>query len=328
MTTLVRTEGSITQIEPDLFAKGRLLFIDALKRLRTTDGQTITTTVVGSSSSDCGYRDRGCLSEGVGVVFAKLTSFVQLTSSKVIVIDSNLNCLRLVDRNSLKISYYVGHCETYPGGYYDGSGTNARFKKPLYVIIDQVKQNNLIVADSGNNALRTVDSQTKQVGTLVKLDKLKSPSSMTQDVLTGDIFVSGSNVIWRFEYANQKLVYLTGKYSDGFQDGPFDTAKFDAIFGMLKIADDKLLIADQGNKRLRLLDLNTTFVSSICTGNDETLNGNLKICRLTMPASLVVINKTLYIGTNGWIRQLQGLCLCLCPCSHTLKVNVQVHVWC
>ena len=67
-----------------------------------------------------------------------------------------------------------------------------------------------------------------------------------------------------------------------------------------------MILADEGNRRLRSLDLNTKSVSSICTGSDETFDGKLTVCRTKLPSSMVVIGKTLYLGTEGKIRKIEG----------------------
>ena len=298
MFSLVNTKNSVNTIAEDLYIKGNFLFADGTK-LRTTNLRTVTTTHVGGESK--GYNE----DYGTNAEFYWITGFVQLTPDMVVLSDAGNNCMRLVDRKTRLTSKYAGICYYSSGkGYEDGA--DSKFSSPSGVIKDQVKKDMLIIADSGNNALRTMHTNDKVVTTLVKLDRLIEPQQMTQEILSGDLFITAQHSVWRFFYAEQRISLLAGSSSAGFQDGNFRTALFNSPWGLLKIAGEKLIIGDESNLRLRLLDLTAKSVSSICTGSDNTFDGKLSVCQTKMPSSMVVVGKTLYLGTKGKIRKIQG----------------------
>ena len=54
-------------------------------------------------------------------------------------------------------------------------------------------------------------------------------------------------------------------------------------------------MADEGNNRLRVLDLNTNQTSSICSGERGHKDGNLLFCSLAEPYSLMLHEGEIYV---------------------------------
>ena len=93
---------------------------------------------------------------------------------------------------------------------------------------------------------------------------------------------------------------------DKVYDGDFDFARFETLQGIIFL-HDKILVAEEGNNRLRVLDLNTNQTSSICSGERGHKDGNLLFCSLAEPYSLMLHKGEIYVGENKRIRKIKGL---------------------
>mgnify|MGYP001793602669 CR=1 FL=1 len=99
-TQYITTEGSVFDMEEDLYNPGNLLFVDQYS-IKTTDGTT-TSVVVGSGSEE-GYV------EGVGEAarFKTIFGFKQISITQLLVADSGNQCLRSVDRETNQTSLFT-----------------------------------------------------------------------------------------------------------------------------------------------------------------------------------------------------------------------------
>lgn len=286
-------------MEADEYVKGNILFT-VKHAMHTTNGRTATHWVTGWESDD-GYIE----ATGTSARFKEIKGFTQLQPTKVIISDTGNNCIRLLNRTNFQTSHLAGRCDWFRGAGY-GDGANAWFDAPRQIIKNQMKENTVIIADSGNNALRSLDVITGKTSTLVKLTRLSSPINILQDISTGNIYVGTAHVISMFHYAEQYISTITGS-TQGFFDGSFGSAEFNGQSEMLMLSKDKILLADEGNNRLRVLDLVTRQTSSICSGKDAHIYGPIRACAISGPWSLLVIGDTLYIGSYGAIEMIQGM---------------------
>lgn len=75
------------------------------------------------------------------------------SAGNVFVADSGNNAIRRIDRLTLQVVFFAGSTAS---GLADGAGTTARFNNPTQIAIDL--QDNIYVADTGNNAIRNISS--------------------------------------------------------------------------------------------------------------------------------------------------------------------------
>ena len=101
------------------------------------------------------------------------------------------------------------------------------------------------------------------------------------------------------------MLYIAGSQT-GFKDGGFSSTEFYSLREIAYTGNFQLFVADWGNHRLRLLDMNLNITSSICSGIEGSQNGNLTSCALRQPRSLLAVNNTLYIGEYLGIRLIEG----------------------
>lgn len=290
-------------MEADQFRVGNVIYLEG-GALKTSDGNTPPITIIGEVG-ESGYV------EGKGTdVRMESIGFHQLTGPHVVFADYLNNCLRDVWRANRQTSPYAGKCRTGLGGY--ANGVEARFSFPTYIITDTFRGNSteeqiLIITDTGNNALREMNTKTKVVTTLIKSkDQLRFMQAITQDLVTGDLFVTRRYSVVRFSYETTTLILLAGSHSAGKRDGSFSDTLFQSPIGLVLLANEKLLVADSDNHVLRLLDLPSETTSSICTGKEGKVNEKFDLCELTRPSSLIVVGDRLYCGVPGGIRMVIG----------------------
>ena len=292
MTTFIETESTVKHMEPDLFIKGNILYIDRCA-LKTTDGVT-STTIAGHCSPKFGLG---------------LTSFRQISPSEVVVTDSIQNCLKLIDRTTLQVSRYAGYCGS--AGYVTGTSA-ARFTSPYSIISDIKRPGMLLVTDYWNNAVRHVNtlssSAPHSVSNFVQSTSyLDGPRGITQHHVSGDLYITtANNEVWKVTYSSKSTSKFAGASSASFKDCDFSTSYFNYPRDIIFIADNKLLLADTNNQRLRVLNQQTSHTSSVCTGSYGHIDGDMDTCTLYYPRSLMVLNDTLYVGEYQRIRKVQG----------------------
>ena len=302
MTTLIETDSYVSHIEPDLFIKGNILYIDN-SALKTTDG--VTSVTIAGHATTCYHH----FAVGLLARFTELFGFRQISPSEVVAADSGQRCLKFIDRITLQVSRYAGYCGS--SGYVTGT-SGARFSHPHTIISDIKRPGMLLVTDSANDAVRHVNTLSSSAPHSVSnfyqhTSFLNGPRGITQHHVSGDLYITNSdNEVWKVTYSSKSITKLAGASSSSFRDCDFGTAYFYNPFEIIFICENKLMLADYGNHRLRILNLKTSHTSSVCTGRASHINGNMETCTLYYPRSLMVLNDTLYVGEYQRIRKVQG----------------------
>lgn len=296
MTTLVtvRENTPVTCMVEDLYTPGYILFSED-SSLRTTKDES-SQLIAGKSGED-DYR------EGVGgyARFQYINSILQLNRTQVLVVDQGNHCVRLVDRLTNQTSPLIGSC-THEGSR---DGDNA-LSTPSTIIFDSISTDQLLLLDLGNNALKAIKKASWFVTTLFKFASPDTPRFIVQQE-NGNLYMTGDYGVFEFDYFTQVITTIAGSSSQrGFLDGSLLESLFEWPLGMIFLSPHKLLMADRDNHRLRYLDLKLDIVVSICTGEENSRNGNLRSCEILNPRTLLVFNNTIYIGTVGRIQAFQG----------------------
>ena len=240
-----------------------------------------------------------------GAIFEKITSFFQVTKEKPIVVDSGNHCLRLVYIGSGRTERYTGMCTS--AGFKDGPLLQAKFYYPGDILSDG---NRFLITDSGNDAIRAMTNSS--ISTWRKVNG--EPRGMTLDKVSGVIYVTVRHGIVRM-YLDRDVTerLFSSETRAGFRDGDFSVAHFNHPTGIAILPDDDiLLVADTKNHRVRIVDLRTRVVYSICTGQPGNGPGNFDECYLYEPEAVTAIDSEVYIGqkTQIWqttIRALVGV---------------------
>ena len=158
-------------------------------------------------------------------------------------------------------------------GYADGSGPSASFNTPSALAIDST--GNVIVADTGNNAIRRVTPQG-DVSTIAgdrfagfrdgaaSEARFNGPVGVAVDT-TGRVIVADTyNNRIRAIQPDGHVVTIAGDGYAGATDGPADQARFDTPCGVAVDRAGNIYVADTGNGSVRMISpagLVSTLVS-------------------------------------------------------------------
>ena len=294
--TFLKTEHYAYSMVPDQFVEGNILFSDG-SSLKTTDGESIH-LIVGEPRAT-GYV------EGTAS-FAKLNwihGIYQLNHTHLLVLDSRNHCLRLVHRETNHTAPFVGKCGE--SGYRDG--LDPLFCEPWAINLLSEDPPVVIVSDRGNNALRVVNILHRNVSTLPLASQLNSPQYAMLDKSRNTLFVSNPTRLMKISMVDYSVEDIAGKSTVGHIDGWLEDVTFRNLDGIVKLSENVLVIADTGQSKLKVLDLQQQFVRSICPGKPyEDSDGDLRICKIDRPSSLLMVDGFLYISGYKVIKRVKG----------------------
>jgi sugar lactone lactonase YvrE len=209
---------------------------NAIRRI-ALDG--VTTTLAGSGEP--GHRDgvghEAQFNGPIGVAVDRI--------GRVIVADTYNDRIRMIAN---------GNVTTVAGsnspGLVDAFGTEARFDTPCGVAFD--KDGNIVVADSGNGAIRRIDAN----GYVATISG-PGPEAISRPI---GITTGENGVIFVTDERGRIVEIAAGGFprtiagsSAGFRDGPGADAMFRRPAGIATPSDGRLIVADAGNSLVRLL---------------------------------------------------------------------------
>ena len=273
----------VLHMEHDKFVEGNVLFADNFT-LKTTGGNT-TDTIAGFDLYPGHYNSRGIYSS-----FHSLTGFVQLTKSDVAAVDSGNHCLRLIDRDTNETMDDSGNCKKI--GHRDGK--DALFKYPMKAIRNVKEDNEILITDSGTNAIRAYNIYSKKASTLHTSHDY-SYYCLVQENSTGNLYLTTSrNGIDKYDMGN-------------FTISSVHESKYNPLSGPLRhtgeivfLTFDKLLFNDGQANSLQIFDLQKGICSNICIGNQS-------LCHLKQPSSLMVVKpSSVFVGQAKEIITING----------------------
>jgi hypothetical protein len=170
----------------------------------------------------------------------------------------------------------------------------------------------LVVADTGSNTIKKIspDGTISLLAGLEGTRGLNDGSAMSATfngpigvavAEDGSIFVSDTYND-RIRAIRDGIVSTVAGESRGFNDGVGATASFDTPLGLAMLGD-KLLVADSGNARVRVIEKNGV-VSSIGGGNErDLLDGTLASARFVNPTAIATDDRgTIFIADGNAIR--------------------------
>ena len=163
-------------------------------------------------------------------------------------------------------------------GFADGHGEAARFNTPSGIVLSA--DGALLVADTGNNAIRRVTREGRVStvagdGTSGFADgpagtaRFNGPIGITVDAAQRVIVADTYNDRIRAIEPNGHVVTLAGDGQPGNQDGPAAAARFNTPCGVTTDADGNIYVADTGNDAIRVIS--KTGVSTLWTSLPEGL---------------------------------------------------------
>ena len=237
-------------------------------------------TVSGIASNFVGSGGTGTVNgAGVAATFRSPTALAtDAAATTLFVCDSSNNALRtVVISTATAYTFCGGNGTNAAGGFADGLGTSAMFSNPRGIAwLSAGSAGTLIVADGGNNVLRSVDIATVAV-----------------TKFAGGGIASGT--------------------AAGWADGIGTTALFSAPCGLVVSADQTTLyVADSGTGHIRVVSLASSTVATLAgggaSGSSSLLSwdaaGSSALFALTGPVQLATDGTALFIAAQDRVRRL------------------------
>lgn len=164
-------------------------------------------------------------------------------------------------------------------GYVDGPGSQARFFAPFEAAVDA--QGNIFVADSFNGRIRRIDASTSNVtsvagdGTPVPANEgmaarasVGLPTGLALDS-AGNIYYSVAQRVYRIVRGQIQLI--AGSVGGFGGDGGFGPqARFNIPISLHLDEGGNVLVADQGNHRVRVLTPTRAASVAVLSGNAQS----------------------------------------------------------
>ncbi len=176
---------------------------------------------------------------------------------------------------------------------------------------------NLIVANTGAHTIVRVDLKTKTVSVVAGQSgvsgnadgkateaRFNAPVGVAVDA-DGTIFVADTyNDCIRAISPEGIVRAIAGGREPGFADGAGSEARFDTPCGIAVAADDSLLVADTGNRRIRRVELNGHVTTLAGNGEAHERNGALLSASFNEPIAIAVRDKNSFFvaDAGGSIR--------------------------
>lgn len=174
----------------------------------------------------------------------------------------------------------------------------------------------LIVADSGSHTIKKINSK----GEIVAIAGVEGQSGFADGDTRGSLFngpigvaVAPDGTIFVSDTYNDRIrVIEKGKVatlagsSRGFADGVRSNAKFDTPLG-IAIWNDKVLVADSGNRRIRMIELDGTTQTFAGSGGGELRDGTLASASFVELAAIAVDKNGLIFIADGNAIRMAGL---------------------
>ncbi|MCB1188831.1 MAG: hypothetical protein H7A23_06095 [Leptospiraceae bacterium] len=281
-----------------------------LSQQDTTSTKTISTFA--GSAGNSGSTD----ATGTEALFNQPDG-IATDGTNLYVADSNNHTIRKIEITSGTVTTLAGSAGN--SGSADGTGTAARFNKPIGIATDKT---NLYVTDT-NHTIRKIVISTGVVTTLAGTAgttgsndatgtsaTFNSPNGITIDSDNTNLYVSdyGNNTIRKVVISTGVVTTLAGSAgSSGSTDDTGTSARFSGPAGIT--ADStQLYVADSKNHTIRKIEISTGAVTTLAgsAGATGSTDSSGTSARFNGPVGIVTDNTNLYVSdySNNTIRQI------------------------
>lgn len=196
-----------------------------------------------------------------------VVGFLEVFKGVSIVVDRTNHCLRYFVRQDNRTKRFAGICGQ-PGAQDGNRLLEATFFHPYKIVRDHTRLF-FYVSDSGNDAIRKFQLSNINITTLTTSGvKLESPKGLLVDESDTYLYITSLRGIYQLtlETGFVKLLTMTST-RDGFLDGRLEFSRFSYyVEELIALSHESLLVADEGNRRLRMLNLVKRTVTSLCIG--------------------------------------------------------------
>ncbi len=290
--------------------RGGFLIVDrGNNRIRRYDFKTgIITTIAGTGDRD----SSGDGGPGVAAGLHTPHDVAVDRSGNVFIAEFGGQRIRMIGASTGVISTIAGTGQRGFSGD-GGSAVDALMNQPAALAID--RQNRLFVADSANNAIRRIDLSDGTISTVAGLGasdfggdggpateaSLNAPRGIAVDT-SGNLFIAdaSNHRIRRVDAVTGVITTIAGTGEEGFSGDGSRAAGADLNWpgGIATDRDGNVFFADRRNHRIRRVDAETGFISTVVgSGTDGFAgdSGSPTDASLSRPAGVTVS------GNGGFI---------------------------
>lgn len=297
-----------------------------VRQIRLSDSNVIT---ISGSNTSSGYRD------GIGAAGASLygpTSIgIDSTNTNLYFTEGNpSNRVRRVNLTTNIVSTIAG---SGTGSAVDGVGTSASFFNPNGIAVDTL--GNLWVSEISSYLIRRITLATTYVSTIAgsgsnTVDAIginaafKRPWGLCIDPTGANLFIAeyDGGRIRRLNIATTEVTTLIGT-TVGFDiDGHVNGPTFNYPEGIaIDSTNSNLYVSDTVNNKIRVINLNTTYVSTVCgTGGAGNGDGVGIAATLNRPGAMRfdTMSNLYFVENNGYrIKKLTLATTYVSTCAGT-----------
>lgn len=185
------------------------------------------------------------------------------------------------------------------------------FDTPSQIAFDA--DGNLIVADTGTNTIKKIKVGDGGIETIAGVENESGEADCVADKALFNapigVAIYGNKIYVSDTYNDKIRVIENGQVSTvaggekGFADGANLDAKFDTPNGLAMWTDGRILVADAGNRRIRVIEQNGNVWTLAGNQNSDLKDGLLKDAEFVQPTAVAVDEfKTVYVADGNAIR--------------------------
>ena len=275
-----------------LDASGNMYIGDNSNRVFKVTTAGVITTVAGSTApSGSGYP--GAYSGDGGLATSARLNFIQDiavdSSGNLYIVDCNNHCIRYVSNSTITTI-----CGTGVAGY-SGDGdlaTAATLHRPQGICLD--KNNNIYIADTGNNMIRKISKTDGKIITIAGSERprpnptLGDGGSATSDIVIirgpRSVYVDNTDVIYIADTGNRTIRKITagiistvaGTGNSGYNGDNLTpiAANFNMPVYLTMDAAKNLYVSDFGYNRVRKINQAFTTITTIAGNGNSSYDGD------------------------------------------------------
>ena len=285
----------------DEYVSGNIIFGWDRYVIDTLNPKTKTARVIAGSLDLAGYQ------EGVGsnTRFNQIYGMYQLNRTFLLVSGTGNHCIRYIDRVTQRSGLFAGQCTA--SGFSDGIGSNARLNFPYDITLDRMNPSSVLIADYGNNAIRSADVNSRSMITVLSI-LTGSPVRMAWSEDNSTLYLGMDSGTVSVNWTTKAVVQLKPSNANLNYRGNslFYSALTTQPFGFRHVHGNIFAYAlHNGSVYVMNMEHRTAF--TYCAGS--TTN-----CTFPSIHSLsATTDGPIYLGLHGKIQKLSGtvhICIC------------------
>jgi len=254
---------------------------------------------IAGTISFSGYKEAKGLYSRYGVITGVL--LFPEDKNKVWIADHTNGCIRHVNRKSLQSAELVGKCTK--SLVKDGNFSVAEIGEPIGLLY--YARDDVLFFENKKPSVRRIRKWHGKwvVETIFTANRYASYIAL--DPRKKAVYMTHSTGVSRINENGETLI-LESK--NGHHDGPIEEAKTRELGYMMFLSNDLFMVVDQGNNVIRVVDLYSSLVSTICvpqTSDPVVVDGDVDRCRIQQPIYLLDKSKYFYVWVLGKRRYYQ-----------------------